>query len=589
MTRRLLTVVGCAVWALGARAGMPDDALLTAEQARINVMAQAAPAVVAIFAPGALGGGSGVLITPDGYAVSNFHVTQDAAPAMKCGLPDGNVYDAVIVGIDPTGDLSLIKLLGRDDFPFAMWGDSLAARPGHEVFAMGNPFLLASDFQPTTTFGVISGIERYQDPAGTILEYTDCLQIDASINPGNSGGPLFDAQGRLLGINGRASFEKRGRVNVGLAYAISAHQVRNFLGPLRSGRVVDHAALGAVAAGDGQGRIIVSDILEDSDAWRRGLRYGDEVLSLAGRTVRTVNGLKNILGTLPAGWRVPLVVRRDEETRTMLVRLQSLHREGELEELLSAAEPPEALPPHSPDDAPEKNPDGDAPQLPEQLRQLLPAKKAELPEAVRPWFARRSGFANYRFNRLELSRVCDGLQARGHFVAVAGPWTISGSLENGAPVEFIIDDHGARARLPGGASELTASGDLSESLEPAGSGGLLAALFLWRRLLVSPPEEHLTLNYEGTAPLVGRAELVDVLEGAHAGVRFRLYVDPTNGDAVALESFPAPDADPCELYFRDPLPVEGRHLPQTLEIVHGDRPFGLVQINGWRLEAEPTP
>ena len=69
---------------------------------------------------------------------------------------------------------------------------------------MGNPFLLATDFQPTVTYGIVSGVHRYQFPAGTLLEYTDCLQTDASINPGNSGGPLFDAQGRLIGINGRA-------------------------------------------------------------------------------------------------------------------------------------------------------------------------------------------------------------------------------------------------------------------------------------------------------------------------------------------------------------------------------------------------
>lgn len=575
-------------------AGMPDEALLRVERARIDVMARAAPAVVAIFAPGALGGGSGVLISPDGYAVSNFHVTQDAAPAMKCGLPDGNVYDAVIVGIDPTGDVALIKLLGRNDFPCAVWGDSLAAQPGQEVFAMGNPFLLASDFQPTTTLGVISAIERYQDPAGTILEYTDCLQIDASINPGNSGGPLFDAGGRLIGINGRASFEKRGRVNVGLAYAISAHQVQNFTGALRSGRIVDHASLGAVVSTDGEGRVVVSDVLQTSDAYRRGIRYGDEVLSLAGRPVRSVNGLKNILGTLPAGWRVPLVVRREEESTTRLVRLPTLHREGELEELLSAAPSAEIVPPHKDEPAPRQVPD-DAepeppgqPELPESLRRLLPAAAPALPEAVRPWYAKRSGFANYHFNRLELGRVYEALQARGRYAAATGAWTLTGELVGGAPVQFVVDDNGAQARLPSGLTELTVSGDLSESLQPTGSGGLLAALHVWRRLLAHPLEEHLVLHYEGTAPLVGHDALVDVLAGAHAGVRFRLYADPATGDMLALEMFPTSDSDPCELYFRDAKQQGERMLPQTLEVWHGDRQFGEVRLTAWDLSAEPA-
>ncbi len=183
---------------------------------------------------------------------------------MKCGMADGRLYDAVIVGIDPTGDVALIKLLGRDDFPHAELADSDKVRAGDWCFAIGNPFLLATDFKPTVSYGVISGVHRYQPPAGTLLEYTDCLQADAAINPGNSGGPLFDAEGRLIGINGRGSFEKRGRVNVGVGYAISINQIKNFLGHLKSGRIVDHATLGARLATDGTGRVIVDDILPTS-------------------------------------------------------------------------------------------------------------------------------------------------------------------------------------------------------------------------------------------------------------------------------------------------------------------------------------
>ena len=96
-----------------------EESVLEAQKRRIAVVKKVAPSVVAIFGKGGQGGGSGVLVSPDGYALSNFHVTRGAGTFMKCGLNDGVLYDAVIVGIDPTGDVALVKLLGRDDFPYA--------------------------------------------------------------------------------------------------------------------------------------------------------------------------------------------------------------------------------------------------------------------------------------------------------------------------------------------------------------------------------------------------------------------------------------------------------------------------------------
>ncbi|MCA9050575.1 MAG: trypsin-like peptidase domain-containing protein, partial [Planctomycetaceae bacterium] len=170
------------------RAAEVPESVRQQEAARIQTLQRIAPSVVCVMPPGGVGGGSGVLISSDGYAVSNFHVTSGSGNFMKCGLNDGNVYDAVIVGIDPTGDVALIRLLGRDDFPACEPGNSDDVRVGDEVLALGNPFLLATDFTPTVTYGIVSGVHRYQYPAGTFLEYTDCIQIDASINPGNSGG-----------------------------------------------------------------------------------------------------------------------------------------------------------------------------------------------------------------------------------------------------------------------------------------------------------------------------------------------------------------------------------------------------------------
>ena len=110
--------------AVSAQADELPEAVLKAEQQRIASIAKAKKTAVAVFAKGGQGGGSGVVITPDGYALTNFHVSKPAGEHMKCSMADGNLYDAVIVGIDPTGDVALIKLLGRDDFPYTKMADS---------------------------------------------------------------------------------------------------------------------------------------------------------------------------------------------------------------------------------------------------------------------------------------------------------------------------------------------------------------------------------------------------------------------------------------------------------------------------------
>ncbi len=349
----------------------PAAAVLDAESQRIAVINQVKDCVLAVFPPGGQGGGSGVVITPDGYALSNFHVVLPCGKAMQCGMADGKIYDAVVVSVDPTGDVALVKLFGRDTFPCAVLGDSDQVHAGDWVFAMGNPFLLATDLQPTVTYGIVSGVHRYQFPSGTLLEYTDCLQVDASINPGNSGGPLFDAQGRLIGINGRASFEKRGRVNVGAAYAISINQIKNFLGALHGGRIVDHATLGARVGADAEGRVVVTDILETSDAYRRGLRYDDEIISFGGRPVSTPNGFKNVLGIFPQGWRVPLSYRHDGKRHDVLVRLAGVHGQEELIEKASGRPPAEMMPIPGPHDG-KKPPSKEKPALPRPAQSTFP-------------------------------------------------------------------------------------------------------------------------------------------------------------------------------------------------------------------------
>ena len=121
-----------------------DKRIVESESKRIAAIEKVRPAVVAVFARGGQGGGSGVLISKDGYALTNFHVVQPTGPVMQCGLADGVLYDAVLVGLDPVGDVALIKLLPKEpgkDFPFAAMGDSDKVKHGDWSMAMGNPFL----------------------------------------------------------------------------------------------------------------------------------------------------------------------------------------------------------------------------------------------------------------------------------------------------------------------------------------------------------------------------------------------------------------------------------------------------------------
>ncbi|HPU24937.1 MAG TPA: trypsin-like peptidase domain-containing protein [Phycisphaerae bacterium] len=296
-----------------------DDsaAIRQAEQDRIDMIERASRSVVSILAPDESGGGSGVIITPDGYGVTNFHVIMGMARTRRGlgGLSDGKTYPLEVLGIDPTGDLAMFRLTGRDRFDAAPLGDSDHVRVGDAVVALGNPFMLAEDYTPTATFGMVSGVHRYQYGADTrSLVYTDCLQIDASINPGNSGGPLFDMQGRLIGINGRASFLERDRlrqrVNVGVAYAISINQVKRFLPALKEGWLVEHGTLGATVRDTPDG-VRFDNVLAGSAADRIGIELGDELIAFDGRPIADANAFGNILGVYPAGWPVTVTYRKD--------------------------------------------------------------------------------------------------------------------------------------------------------------------------------------------------------------------------------------------------------------------------------------
>jgi S1-C subfamily serine protease len=573
-----------------------DDQVLAAEQQRIATIERISKPTVAIFDANGQGGGSGVLISPDGYALTNFHVAGPTGPALKVGLSDGRLVDAVLVGLDPGGDVALIKLLGHDDFPAAELGDSDTAQVGDWAYVVGNPFLLADDFRPTVTYGIISGVHRYQYPSGTLLEYADCLQTDAAINPGNSGGPLFDSAGRLIGINGRGSFEKRGRVNVGVGYAISINQIKRFVGLLKSGRIVDHASLGATVSTDADGRVVVDDILDSSDAYRRGLRYGDELLKFGNRDIHSPNAFKNALGTYPSGWRVPITYRRDGKEYETRVRLAGMHRQGELEELLDVEQqsplpdqPRRGDPPQPPDQPnPDKQPPRDSPapddkpKTPEDRRRARrPRSQAKLPKAVRPFYEAAPGYANYWFNRYHLQRVWNSYLARGDFAETGWNWNVAGQAVAGGDVAIELSENEGSIVLPAGESGEEFGPSLTETSGPPHSGGLLAALHLWQRLLLLGPRRFGEVFYLGTLPWGQDEKLADCLAATHAGVETYFYFDPEAGNLVGIQLYLSDEDDPCEIYFADIRGVNGRSLPHHWVIRHGDDVFADIVIKSY--------
>ncbi len=578
-----------------------DPRITDAEAKRIAAIEKVRPAVVAVFAAGGRGGGSGVIISKDGYALTNFHVVQPTGPTMICGLADGVLYDAVLVGMDPVGDVALIKLLPKQagkDFPFAAMGDSEKVRVGDWSIAMGNPFLLATDFTPTVTYGLVSGTHRYQYPSGTILEYTDCIQIETSINPGNSGGPLFNLDGEVIGINGRGSFEKRGRVNSGVGYAISINQIRNFMGHLRAGLVVDHATLGAFVKtqleGE-QGRLVVTQMLEESDAARRGLKEGDELISFAGRDVNTVNQYKNVLGIYPRGWRMPLrwkhvndtgEVKREEK----LVRLMGVTKK-EIKDDKKPPMPEEGKPP-APKPEPKPMPPGGRPTP----TPSGPAAK---------FYEAKEGYANHYFNKEERQRVAAAFQKHGDFSKLTGTWNFE--------AEAVFPPAKAGEQPTRNAAKATVHkencslqiGDVKYAveplkpeeteanlLEPRGSGGLLVALYEWRHLLVNGEKGFDKLytygGYEPFYPDGTTKSRVDaeVLITEHAGIQTKWYFSKKDQSLLGFECYLKRDQDPCEVVFADYQAVDGRQLPHRLLVRYGDGQYGALNIKSYSLSGD---
>jgi serine protease Do len=278
--------------------------------------------------------GSGVIISPDGYIVTNNHVV-DGSMDMRVTLNDRRVLNAKLVGVDKLTDLAVIKV-DAHDLPSIAWGDSTKLKPGQTVLAFGSPF---GYFQNSVTRGIVSAVNRenpYRDDARKPGGY---IQTDAAINPGNSGGALVNAHGELVGINtfiisNSGSF-------AGAGFAIPSQLVRVTAEQLIKSGVVHHGYLGIslndvtpananffnlkTATG-----AIVAQVTPDSPASRAGLKNGDVIDTLNGEKIANGSALQVAVSEVAPGTTIELGVLRNGSSQTVQVKVGEYHKDSEV-------------------------------------------------------------------------------------------------------------------------------------------------------------------------------------------------------------------------------------------------------------------
>ncbi len=268
--------------------------------------------------------GSGVIVDPEGYVLTNDHVIENARMIMV-RLSDEREYEARIVGRDPATDLALLKINARGPFPAARLGDSQALRVGDWVLAIGSPFGL----EQTVTAGIVSAKGRVIG-AGP---YDDFIQTDAAINPGNSGGPLLNARGEVVGVNS-AIFSQNGG-SVGIGFAIPIDLAKELLPQLKARGRVSRGWLGVGIApvtpeiAKRLGRTsregaVVTELIRGGPAARAGMRSGDLIVAFQGTQVRRAGDLPRLVARASAGSAAELWLVRDGREQTLTVTLAEL-------------------------------------------------------------------------------------------------------------------------------------------------------------------------------------------------------------------------------------------------------------------------
>jgi len=282
--------------------------------------------------------GSGVVISPDGYVLTNTHVVENAS-RISVTLSGGDEYDAEVIGVDKTSDLALL-LLNGNNFPFAEMGDSDDLIIGEWVIALGNPFELFSvSNQPTASVGIISANHMdfgMQKESGRVLQ--NMIQTDAAINPGNSGGPLVNSEGRVIGINTfifTGSNYNRG--SIGIGFAIPINTAKRIAKELKTSGSIDRSfTTGLVVQPltrsmirhlkipfrDG---VIVVHVDKNSSAQKAGIAIGDIIVTAAGNKVNSPSDIRDIIAEkdLRSGDRIKFKIFRENAYLNIRLKLGS--------------------------------------------------------------------------------------------------------------------------------------------------------------------------------------------------------------------------------------------------------------------------
>ncbi len=268
--------------------------------------------------------GSGVIISADGYIVTNNHVVENA-DEIKVRCTNHEEYDAKIIGRDPKSDVALIKIEPKDGLTYVSFGNSDTLRVGDWVVAIGNPFGLEN----TVTAGIVSGKGRSlgNNP------YENFIQTDASINMGNSGGPLFNLNGDLVGIN--TAIYSRSGGSIGLGFAIPANMVKNVVEQLKEHGQVIRGWLGVMiqqvtadlAKEFGLDRphgALVGEVMKDSPADKGGIKQGDIIIQFMGKDIDQMSELPAIVAQTKVGTKAEVTVMRKGKKKVLTVEIGKL-------------------------------------------------------------------------------------------------------------------------------------------------------------------------------------------------------------------------------------------------------------------------
>src|SRR5271170_777899 len=265
--------------------------------------------------------GSGFIVDASGLVVTNNHVI-DGADEISVSLQDNTTLKAELVGRDETGDIALLRVKADKPLPTVEFGDSNTSRVGDWVLAIGNPFGLGG----TVTAGIVSARSRdiRQGP------YDDVIQTDAAINKGNSGGPLFNMDGKVIGIN-TAIFSPSGG-SIGIGFAIPASLAQPVVAQLKDHGRVERGLLGvqiqpvtdeiasSLSLGSASGAL-VAQVEPDSSALKAGIQSGDVIRSVDGKSIDTVRDLTRTIGAAEPGSTVKIALVRDGKDMTVQAKL----------------------------------------------------------------------------------------------------------------------------------------------------------------------------------------------------------------------------------------------------------------------------